>query len=79
MHLIYPDDPYQRSESRFGFFIRGQAAGRTQAVHTASDIPVSVYSTGPKGQRSHVSQRFSGVQTNVDVFFKLMRAALGSY
>jgi len=56
-----------------GFFIRGQATGRGQAVHTASDIPVSAYSSG-----SRVAQEFSGVQTNTDIFFKLMRAATGS-
>jgi len=49
----------------------GQAAGRGQAVHTASDIPVSAYSSG-----SRVDQQFTGVQTNTDIFFKLMRAAL---
>jgi hypothetical protein len=37
------------------------------------DIPVSAYSTGSQAWRS-----FTGVQTNTDVFFKLMRAALGS-
>ncbi len=45
-----------------------------QAVHTASDIPVSAYSSG-----SNADHQFHGVQTNTDVFFKLMRAALGGY
>ena len=75
----YSDQPYQREESRFGYFIRGQAAGRDNAVHTASDIPVSAYSTGEKGQPNRWYQQFYGVQTNTDVFFKLMRAALGGF
>lgn len=68
----YGADPVVRPpESGRGFFIRGQAAGRGQAVHTASDIPVSAYSSG-----SRVAQEFTGVQTNTDIFFKLMRAAV---
>jgi alkaline phosphatase len=74
--LGYVTDPYLREESRVGFFIRGQVPG-TQAVHTASDIPISAYSTGPRGRPNHWYQQFYGVQTNTDVFFKLMRAALG--
>lgn len=74
----YSDIPYQRAESRYGYFIRGQATGRDQAVHTASDIPVSAYSTGPDGP-NRVYEQFYGVQTNTDVFFKLMRAALGGF
>jgi alkaline phosphatase len=72
--LGYPREPYQRSENQLGFYIRGQADGRGQAVHTASDIPVSAYSSG-----SNAHHQFHGVQTNTDVFFKLMRAALGGY
>ena len=64
-------DPY--GDSR-GFFLRGQAAGKSQAVHTAVDIPISAYSSGNKS-----FQQFYGVQENTDVFFKLMRAALGGY
>ena len=74
--LGYATDPYLREESRVGFFIRGQVPG-TQAVHTASDIPVSAYSTDHRGRPNHWYQQFFGVQTNTDVFFKLMRAALG--
>jgi len=74
--LGYATDPYLREESRLGFFIRGQVPG-TQAVHTASDIPISAYSTGRQGRPNHWYQQFYGVQTNTDVFFKLMRAALG--
>ena len=68
----YPGIPIERSESQFGFYVRGQAVGRDQAVHTASDIPISSYSS-----RSRAYQRFIGVQQNTDVFFKLLRAALG--
>src|SRR6516225_2787680 len=72
----YADLPYQRSERNFGYFIRGQADGAAggQAVHTASDIPVSAFSSG-----SRAYEQFVGVQTNTDVFFKIMRAALGGY
>jgi alkaline phosphatase len=68
----YSGSPAGRAEKDFGYFVRGQVPG-DQAVHTASDIPVSAYSTGSQAWRS-----FTGVQTNTDVFFKLMRAALGS-
>ena len=64
-------EPYLRPESGFGFFLRGQAAGRTNAVHTAADIPVSAYTRGD-GWRA-----FVGVQTNTDVFFKIARLVLG--
>ena len=66
----YPADAYDRPENKVGFFIRGQVPG-SQAVHTASDVPISAYSTG-----NRASQLFTGVQTNTDVFFKLMRATL---
>jgi hypothetical protein len=68
----YASQPYLRAEKDFGFFLRGQAAGREQAVHTASDIPVSAYSRGTSWQA------FVGVQTNTDVFFKIARLVLGS-
>lgn len=64
-------DPY--GDAR-GFFIRGQAAGRTQAVHTAADIVLSAYSAGGTS-----SQLFGGVQENTEIFFKLVRAAFGAY
>jgi alkaline phosphatase len=66
--------PINRGEKTNGFFIRGQAVGREQAVHTASDIPVSAYSAN----RS-VHSQFVGVQRNTDVFFKIARALLGGY
>jgi alkaline phosphatase len=79
----YPADPFNRGvpgsaqvtttdpygDSR-GYFIRGQAVGRTQAVHTAADIPVSAYS-------SKAYRLFYGVQENTDVFFKLIGAVSG--
>lgn len=79
----YPADPINRGvpgspqvtttdpfgDSR-GYFIRGQAVGRTQAVHTAADIPVSAYSS--KGSKAY--RLFYGVQENTDVFFKLIGA-----
>jgi hypothetical protein len=67
----YPGEPIERAENQFGFYIRGQAAGKSQAVHTASDIPISAYSSS-----SNAYQRFYGVQQNTDVFFKLMRSVL---
>jgi alkaline phosphatase len=68
----YSAEPVDRAPERDrGFFVRGQAVGRGQAVHTATDIPVSAYSSG-----SRIDQDFAGVQTNTDIFFKLMRAAL---
>jgi alkaline phosphatase len=67
----YPVQPVNRSEAATGMFIRGQVAGRAQAAHTAVDIPISAFSSGSDAWRD-----FVGVQTNTDVFFKLMRAAL---
>jgi alkaline phosphatase len=69
----YPGQPYNRDQAS-GYFIRGQAVGKDQAVHTASDIPISAYSP-----RAQVQQQFVGVQRNIDVFNKLMRAVLGGY
>ena len=69
----YSGAPYARAESATGFFIRGQVPG-DQAVHTASDIPVAAYSSGTDAWR-----QFVGVQQNTDVFFKLMKTALGGY
>jgi len=68
----YSASPLQRSADRSGFFVRGQAAGE-QAVHTASDVPISAYSTGSEAWRT-----FVGVQRNTDVFFKLMEATAGA-
>ena len=71
----YGSQPIDRiSDKTTGFFLRGQAVGKDQAVHTAADIPVSVYSSSGKAY-----QLFYGVQENTDIFFKLMRAVLGNY
>jgi alkaline phosphatase len=70
----YARDPVSRKSDVNGYFIRGQATGRDQAVHTASDIPISVYSSGNRAYTA-----FYGVQENTDIFFKLMSAALGGY
>ena len=68
----YPAVPIERSENQFGYYIRGQAVGRDQAVHTASDTPISAYSSG---SRSY--ELFFGIQQNTDVFFKLINLAVG--
>ena len=74
----YAGEPVQRAavglkEDQSGLFIRGQAAGKEQAVHTASDVPISAYSSGSDAWR-----KFVGVQKNTDVFFKLMEAVAGN-
>jgi alkaline phosphatase len=66
----YGSEPIQRLSDVNGFYLRGNVGGG-QAVHTAADIPVSAYSTG-----NGAWKEFVGVQTNTDVFYKLMRAAL---
>ena len=71
---LTPTPADRASDKNTGYFLRGQAVGRDQAVHTAADIPISAYSTGGKA-----FQLFYGVQENTDVFFKLIRAVLGAY
>jgi alkaline phosphatase len=68
--ISYVKEPVQRVSDANGFYLRGNVTGG-QAVHTASDIPISTYSSG-----SDLWREFGGIQTNTDVFFKLMRAAL---
>lgn len=69
----YAAQPHQREDDREGFFVRGQLhEERLTAVHTAADVPISAYSSTGQGYR-----QFYGVQENTEVFFKLMRAALG--
>jgi len=51
-----------------GYLITGQVSG-DQAVHTATDIPLSAYGPG--------ASQFTGVFDNTEVFFKLGQAALG--
>ncbi|MBI3560691.1 MAG: alkaline phosphatase [Gammaproteobacteria bacterium] len=63
----YPANPAVRNASN-GFLITGQVSGE-QAVHTATDIPLSAYGRG--------AVFFTGVMDNTDVFFKLGQAAIG--
>lgn len=51
-----------------GFLITGQVGG-DQAVHTATDVPLSAYGRG--------ASLFTGVMDNTDVFFKFGQAAIG--
>jgi alkaline phosphatase len=62
----------QPGEKRSGFFVRGQAAARASAVHTATDVPISAYAKDPR-----VWGRFVGVKRNTDVFFDFAGAVLG--
>jgi alkaline phosphatase len=49
------------------FLVTGQVPGE-QAVHTATDIPLSAFGPG--------ALAFTGVIDNTDVFFKLAQAAV---
>ena len=70
----YVDSPVDRaSDKQTGMFLRGQAQGKSQAVHTASDVPIAAYS------KRGAHQLFVGVQENTDVFFKIMRSVFGNY
>jgi alkaline phosphatase len=61
-----PNRPVRDVSSNY--FIAGQVAGE-QAVHTATDIPISAYGRG--------AYMFTGVMDNTDVFFKLGQAVIG--
>ena len=61
----YPANPSVRNAAN-GFFVTGQVPG-DQAVHTATDIPLSALGRG--------ASLFSGVMDNTDVFFKIAQAA----
>jgi alkaline phosphatase len=63
----YPANPSVRNATA-GFLVTGQVSG-DQAVHTASDIPLSAYGRG--------ATMFTGVMDNTDVFFKVMQAVVG--
>jgi alkaline phosphatase len=63
----YPADPAVRNKDT-GFLVTGQVPG-DQAVHTATDVPLSAYGRG--------ASAFSGVMDNTDVFFKLARIVGG--
>ncbi|HTP28768.1 MAG TPA: alkaline phosphatase [Anaeromyxobacteraceae bacterium] len=61
---------YLRKSDARGLFMRGNVSDY-EALHTATDVPVSAFSSG-----SDLWKEFVGVQTNTDIFFKLARAAL---
>jgi alkaline phosphatase len=63
----YPLNPNVRN-SGLGYLVTGQVPGE-QAVHTATDIPLSAYGRG--------ASLFTGVFDNTDVFFKLGQLVLG--
>jgi alkaline phosphatase len=62
-----PANPGVRNEG-IGYLVSGQVPG-TQAVHTATDIPLSAHGRG--------ASLFNGVFDNTDVFFKFGQAAIG--
>ncbi|MBN8481412.1 MAG: alkaline phosphatase [Xanthomonadales bacterium] len=62
-----PANPNLRNQAT-GALITGQVAGE-QAVHTATDIPLSAHGRG--------ARHFTGVFDNTDVFFKLAQVAIG--
>lgn len=62
-----PANPSVRNQTS-GALITGQVPG-DQAVHTATDIPLSAHGRG--------AQHFTGVFDNTDVFFKLAQIAIG--
>lgn len=59
----YPANPALRNKDQ-GFLITGQVPG-DQAVHTATDVPLSAFGPG--------AELFTGVYDNTDVFFKMAR------
>jgi len=63
----YPQNPLQRDVTG-NFLVTGQIADQI-ATHTASDIVISAY-----GQQAAL---FNGAMDNTDVFFRIMRVALG--
>jgi len=62
-----PADPTLRNKD-VGYLITGQVPG-DQAVHTATDIPLSSFGRG--------ASLFHGVMDNTDVFFDIGQAAVG--
>ena len=61
----YPANPGVRNAAN-GFLVTGQVPG-DQAVHTATDVPLSALGRG--------ASLFSGVMDNTDIFFKIAQAA----
>ena len=82
----YAIDAFHRTpQSARGFFVRGvfppyeAKSGATDLIrgsaeHTASDVPISSFSSGSDAWRG-----FVGTIDNTDVFFALVRAAGGGY
>lgn len=64
----YPAHPGARNAGS-GYLVTGQVPG-DQAVHTATDVPLSAYGRG--------AGLFSGVIDNTEVMFKIARALRGS-
>ena len=62
----YPSGPVDRDKG--GFLVTGQVGG-DQAVHTATDIPLSAFGPG--------AIAFTGVMDNTDVFFRVGQATVG--
>ncbi|NCT82919.1 MAG: alkaline phosphatase [Comamonadaceae bacterium] len=63
----YPANAKERDDAQGDYFVTGQVPG-DQAVHTATDVPLSAYGPG--------ALAFTGVIDNTDVFFKLAQAAV---
>ncbi|MFG6488581.1 alkaline phosphatase [Roseateles sp. BYS78W] len=63
----YPANAMERDDAQGDYLVTGQVPGE-QAVHTATDVPLSAYGPG--------ALAFTGVQDNTDVFFKLAQAAV---
>ena len=63
----YPANAMERDDAVGDYLVTGQVPGE-QAVHTATDVPLSAYGPG--------ALAFTGVIDNTDVFFKLAQAAV---
>jgi len=63
----YPANAAERDDALGDYLVTGQVPGE-QAVHTATDVPLSAYGPG--------ALAFTGVIDNTDVFFKLAQAAI---
>jgi len=63
----YPANAAERDDALGEYLVTGQVPGE-QAVHTATDVPLSAYGPG--------ALAFTGVIDNTDVFFKLAQAAV---
>ncbi|HEX6704875.1 MAG TPA: alkaline phosphatase [Albitalea sp.] len=63
----YSANAQERDDALGEYLVTGQVPGE-QAVHTATDVPLSAYGPG--------ALTFTGVIDNTDVFFKLAQAAV---